>query len=261
MENIKEKRLVRLLDATLLYHCEEITLLDDTSLYDAMFKYLEEGELDRVFLCPKLKDASKEERKKALDIARKHSYLCFYEGNRNFWEDSAEGYKPGFFSEFIAEEILDNYNFLVELAHEKGETAVEELTNFVSEEMAIESSVVDYLRNTFNNDNLLKVVLDTTSREDSIYGDLTPKRKRILYRYPKEVLYTEYQEIDESDFMIIPKEELFNRISIEANDSTVLSMNKLSEIADYLGDEDFERTIRNVHLLNSEKKETGAKHR
>ena len=51
MENIKEKRLVRLLDATLLYHCEEITLLDDTSLYDAMFKYLEEGELDRVFLC------------------------------------------------------------------------------------------------------------------------------------------------------------------------------------------------------------------
>ncbi len=262
MEDIKEKRLGKLLDATLFRHCETINLIDEFSLCDAMFKYLTESDVDKFFLCPLLLNVSKQEREEVFKVARKYAYLCFYEGNSDYWEDSVMGYTPGVPAELIAEEILDNYNFIVELAYEKGEEAVAELTNFVSEEMATESSIVDYLRHIFNNDQALKVSLDTTSK-DNMYKDLSSKAKRVLYKHPRGVLYNEYQEVDEKDFMMLSKDQLFNKMFEVSGDTNILNMNTLEEVVDYLGDKYFESIIREIYLNNTNEdiENIGEKHR
>ena len=53
-KDIAEKRLGVLLDATLLRYCETINLVNITSVCDAMFNHLVEGDLDREFLSPEL---------------------------------------------------------------------------------------------------------------------------------------------------------------------------------------------------------------
>ncbi len=248
----------KLLDATILRYCETMNLSDDISLVDEMFNHLLAGDLDREFISPKLDEASPAERQRAFDIARKYSYLCFYEGNVDFWGDSAEGYNPSVPSELIARVVLSNYNFLIELAYEKGEEAVKELVNFSQSHMAEESAVVDYIRNTFGNDKVLMNTLSNTSKEDGMYKDLSSKRKTILYSYPKGILYVD----GEDEVLQTTPEYLFDKIS-EYSWHSMDGMETISEIADYLGDDLFENVIRDIHLkyLDSEKEEKIAFHR
>lgn len=246
-KDIAEKRLGVLLDATLLRYCETINLVNITSVCDAMFNHLVEGDLDREFLSPELAKVNIEARKKAFDIARKYSYLCFYEGNVDYWEDSVDGYNPGLFPELIAKQILDNYNFLVELAYEKGEEAVAELINMKQSDL-VESSIVDYARGTFTNDQALKAVLADNAKEDC-----STKVKAILYKYPKGVLYNEFDVEDTKDFIVIPKAELLVKIAEYALDDNIANMNNLTEIANYLGEDVFQSVIRDIHLASIEK--------
>ena len=250
-KNISEERLGVLLDATILRYCETINLIDYTSALDAMFKHLIEGDLNREFQSPKLDKVSSEERKKAFALAQKYSYLCFYDGKVDYWEDSIDGYHPGMFSELIAVQVLDNYNFLIELAQEKGEKAIEELINLGQSEQ-VTSSIVDYARNSFDNDQVLKAVLANTSREDSLYNDLKPNEKAILYKYAKGVLYEDYKSEDVEDFDMIPEALLINKISEYSYDDNINSMNNLRNIIDYLGENTFESIIRDIHLTYME---------
>lgn len=250
-KNITEERLGVLLDATILRYCETMNLVDITSVCDAMFSHLLEGDLDREFISPKLADAKKEEKAKAFSIARKYAYLCFYEGKENYWLESVDGYNSTFLDELIAEKVLDNYNFLVELAYEKGENAVKELIN-VGQNDIIKSSIVDYARNTFMNDKILKSVLSNDS-----YNDLSPKRKAVLYEYSEGVLYDKYNVEDTEDFVLIPEEQLLLKIAEYTADDKISKMKNLTEIIDYLGDEVFKSVIRDIHLeaLNDKEKE------
>ena len=240
-KNITKERLDILLDATLLQYCENINLVDITSVCDAMLKHLVEGDLDREFLSPKLTSVSSKEKEKAFTLARKYSYLCFYEGNVDYWEDSVDGYNPGILSELIVERILDNYNFLVELAYEKGESAVAELINFKDTDFSI-SSIVDTARNVFDNDQILKSVLANVA---DTYSDLNSKDKAILYNYPEGVLYTEYDVNDTKDFILIPREELQRKVSEYTLDNNITALN---EVIDYYGDSIFQNIIRDIHL-------------
>ena len=250
-DKFSKERAGKLLDATLLRYCETMNLIDDTSVCDSMFEHLLVGDLDREFICPKLEEATPEKKEKAFDIARKYAYLCFYEGNVDFWGDSVEGYNPSIPSELIARVILSNYNFLIELAYEKGEEAVSELVNFAQSYMASESSVVDYLRNTFDNDDILKEMLSITSKEEGMYKDLSSRMKVILYTYPSGVLYLD------NDGIVMPtsKEHLFSEIADITFDSSIKKSETLSDVAESLGDEFFANVIRDVHLkyLDSEK--------
>ena len=246
-EEINAKRVGVLLDTTLLQYCETIDLIDDTSVCDSMFRHLLRGDLDREFISPKLNKVSPKIREQAFSIARKYGYLCFYEGNVNYWEDSVDGYSPQFPSELIAEKILDNYNFLIELAYEKGEEALKELVNLASSEIAEENAVVDYLRNNFD-DQLLKNILSNTSK----FKDLSAKEKSILYLYPKGVLYLEYNEKDSKDYMMISEEQLVQIIADFTNDYSIRNMS-LKEVINYLGEDIFKSIIRDIHLSNNEK--------
>lgn len=239
-----KERTGKLLDATILNYCESMNVVDEATVCDVMFDHLLAGDLDNAFLSPKLADASSEDRERAFDIARKYGYLCFYEGNAHYWEDSVEGMNPIVPAELIADRILSNYNFLVELAYEKGEEAVQEITNFVGSEMAEESAVVDYLRNTFGNDKALKECLDATAKEP-LYKDLSSQRKSILYMYPQGVLYSEE---DYDDVMLVSKEQLFDELASEMFDNKINHMKNLNEVVDYLGDNYFASAIRNIYL-------------
>ena len=258
-KDVSKERLGVLLDATLLRYCETINLVDITSVCDAMFKHLVHGDLDREFSSPKLAKVNREEWEKAFQLARKYAYLCFYDGKVDCWEDSIDGYNPGMFSEIIAEQILDNYNFLVELAYEKGEKAIAELINFSNRDI-VESSTVDYARNVFKNDQALKAVLDNVSREDSIYKDLLPNDKAILYKYPKGVLYTEYDVEDTKDFVLVPESQLLEKIAEYAYDDNLNNFNNLKEIVDYLGEDAFESVIRDIHLEYSNNRDISKKY-
>lgn len=237
---ISGERLGVLLDTTILSYFETMSLVEDTAVFDEMFKHLLNGNLDSVFISPKLDNVPFEEREKAFDIARINAGLCFYKENPDYWTESVEGYNPNDPLELISEEVLDNYNFLVELAHEKGEDAVSELHIF--DDIDIDSSIIDYLRNVFDNDQVLKNTLDSTSKGDGIYKDLTPEEKRVLYTYPEGVLYSDEESISDM---------LLNRIADYCNDNDINKMNSISEVADYLGNDLYSRVIRDIHLDNS----------
>ena len=113
--------------------------------------------------------------------------------------------------------------------------------------METESSVVDYMRNTFANDKALMEVLDVTSKNKGIYEDLSPLRKKLLYSYPQGVLYKEYSSDDEN-FVLVSDNELLNQIAEYSSDNNVALMNNLSEVANYLDDYLFENVIRDIHL-------------
>ena len=250
-DKFSKERAGKLLDATLLRYCETMNLIDDTSVCDSMFEHLLAGDLDREIICPKLDEVTPKDKQEAFDIARRYGYLCFYDGNVDFWGDSVEGYNPSVPSELIARVILSNYNFLIELAYEKGEEAVSELVNFAPSYMSSGSSVVDYLRNTFGNDDILKEVLSITSKEEGMYRDTTPRIKTTLYTYPSGVLYLDNDGI----FMPTSKEHLFREIADLVFDSSIEKMETLSDVAESFGDGLFENVIRDVHLkyLDAEK--------
>ena len=149
--NISGERLGTLLDATILSYLETMSLVEDTAVFDEMFSHLLKGDLDSAFISPKLNQIPFKERENAFDIARRHAGVCFYKGNPEYWTESVLGYRPNDPLELISEQLLDDYNFLVELAHEKGEEAVSELDIFNGED--IECSIVDYLRDEFGNDD------------------------------------------------------------------------------------------------------------
>lgn len=241
--NISGERLGTLLDATILSYLETMSLVEDTAVFDEMFSHLLKGDLDSAFISPKLNQIPFKERENAFDIARRHAGVCFYKGNPEYWTESVLGYRPNDPLELISEQLLDDYNFLVELAHEKGEEAVSELDIFNGED--IESSIVDYLRDEFGNDEVLKNVLDLTSKGEKIYKGLTPEQKRVLYTYPKGVLFSEDEILDTSSDMLLSK------LSEYSYDDNVSRMNTIAEVANYLGNDLFNSVIRDIHLDNN----------
>ncbi len=188
-KNVKEatKRLEDLKQATLINYLDDINLDDDKSLYDEMMYHFVEGDLDDEFSSSVFVDMEIDDKKELQDLARKYISLCFYDGDVNNWSDSVEVIPKDY--ELVSLRLFDNYNFLLEIARDGGEKALQELEKFQSCEGYHENAVIDYLRNTFLSDAILRKIILDLSNKDSVYKVFTEEQRASLCRFPEGTLY------------------------------------------------------------------------
>ena len=205
--NISGERLGTLLDATILSYLETMSLVEDTAVFDEMFNHLLKGDLDSVFISPKLNQIPFKERENAFDIARRHAGVCFYKGNPEYWTESVLGYRPNDPLELISEHGT---------FYAWGETKPQTDNAYSWESYKWKG--------------------------EKIYKGLTPEQKRVLYTYPKGVLFSEDEILDPSSDMLLSK------LSEYSYDDNVSRMNTIAEVANYLGNDLFNSVIRDIHL-------------
>ena len=189
-ESVKEstKRLEEMKKTTLLKFLDEIDFDDEISLYDVMIEHFTNGELDDSFYSPVFKGLADTDKKKLTSLAHEYLPLCFYQGNYEYWLDSVEGLSINDF-DLIALKILDNYSFLLGIAKDGGKEALEQMRKFQDCDGYSDCSVVEYLRNTFASDEILRAVILEMSKEDSQYNVFTDEQKASLCSFPEGTLY------------------------------------------------------------------------
>ncbi len=241
---VSTNRLEKLKQATIVNYLSDIDLDNDLDLYDTMIHLFIEGKLDDAFTSPIFQDMDVHDRAKLQSLVRKYASLCFFGGNPNYWTDSIEGVSLMDF-DLICMKILDNYHFLLEVAKDGGEDTLRQLKKFQDTDLFSENVVIDYLRNTFDDDKLLKKVLIDMSKKDGNYRGLSDRQKAVLFLYPAGVLYKINQQDDKEEISIqYLKDEVVKRIS---SDSELSSMS-MEEIAGILGDSNFEEIISDIYL-------------
>lgn len=152
------------------------------SVCDEMISHLVAGELDEFLF------GTHENYKEVAAIAHKYQDLCFYDGDSDNWADSVEG--PFRMSdELMTMRIFDNFSFLMSISNILGEDTLKELRKLKDMEGYQDSSVIDYLRSTFGNDNLLINSLMTMYGKDSTFSIFTDNQKGCLLTYPEGTLY------------------------------------------------------------------------
>lgn len=190
-ERIKDsvKRIIKLKDEVILRYSENIDYDDELSLYDVMMEHFVKGDLDDVFLTDTTKDMSAIETKQLFDLVRPYVELCFAKGDVDYWLDSVENAMISDY-EFIAASIFDTFDYLLEVAKAGGKNVLEQLVALRECEFLRDEAVLQYLRNTFINDQTLKKVLVDMAAEDSYYKIFSNEQKGVLLNYPEGTLYS-----------------------------------------------------------------------
>lgn len=170
--------------ATIINYSEKINFNNDLEFYDTLIEHLLSGDFDSYFSS----DLEEEDKEKVLSNAHKYASLLFYNGDSGYWTDSIDGVYLNDL-DFVCMKILDNYNFLIDLAKSGGEEALKQLVPFQESNMARESAVIDYLRNTFKNDDLLENVIIEMAKKDGDYSKFNDLEKAILCTYPNDIVF------------------------------------------------------------------------
>ncbi len=189
--NVKEsvKRLEELKQATLLRYLNNINLENNSDLYNEIMVHFANGELDDYYSSPIIDDLSEEEKNDLYNLSHEFMSLCFYTGESEYWAKSIDCV-PWDDYELIALKIFDNYDFLLEITRDGKRETLEQMKIFQTKSGYTKTSVIDLLRNSFSNDQLLKTILIEMSKKDSLYNVFTDKQKAELCRFPEGTLYT-----------------------------------------------------------------------
>lgn len=226
------KRFEDLKNATILKYLDSVELDEESmDLCDKIIYYFCKGELDNEFYSSLLVNLSDEERKDIMKLVHEYIGLCFYDGNSEYWIDSVEGI-PLKDAQFICLKILDNVNFLVRLALSGGKSALEFLKIFSDKEYYSDSSVIEYLRNSFRYDDVLENIILEMSKEDSAYNVFDENQKAILCGSPQGVLFFE----DDSEVKYSNPSLLATRINniLDGEEDELYSFADFSEVINLL---------------------------
>jgi len=241
MSDICFRRLEELKQVVLLNYLDSINLDQPKEFYEVLVKKLFEGALDQHFHSESLIGIDFEESKEIFQLVRKYKNLCFYLGDFRYWADSIGGVYLNDL-DLVTMKLLDHYDFLLGLAKDGGEDALKQLMAFNDSFMSKEGSVVDYLRNRFDNDDLLKEVIFEMTREDGELYSLSDVQKRILCTYPEGTLY---HRVD-NYFERIPTSSLIQMVGKYLNVEKAFSFKELP-----LNDENFEDIIFHIYTNGS----------
>lgn len=239
MENksdIRIERLEKLKQATIVNFTDEIDYSNRLDLYDTLLSNVFKGSFDDDFLS---KYVSKDD-KDVFELARKYKSLCFFEGNQIYWIDSIEGASLADY-DLITIKLLDNYDFLLRIAKENGEDSLKQLIKLQQTDSFNDKVIIDYLRNSFINDDILVDTIKSMNSND--YKDFTDEQKAILCLYPEGILYG----VDKDNSIYnIPVDNLISKIKIallgEDNDNF-----HLGDALIHLNIDDFNDIIGNVY--------------
>lgn len=182
------RRLSDLKDQAIVMSLETMDCEDKLALYDSIFNLFAHGELDNQLESYAFDGMSEDDRVKLIRLVGDHRGLVFYKGLGEYWLDSLEGYAVSD-NEIITYSIFDNYDYLLDLGRRGGNRVLQQLEMFQNTGY-INSSVVEYLRRSNVNDELLTSILLDMAREDSLYNIFTDEQKCVLLGNPYGNLFT-----------------------------------------------------------------------
>lgn len=185
---ISTKRLEQLKQATIINYLAYIDLDNDLDLYDVMIHLFIDGKLDDAFYSPMFDNMEKRDKYDLLELGREYASLCFFGGNPSYWTDSIEGLSLKDY-DLICMRLLDNFNYMLEIARDGGVEALEQLKRFQNTKLFSDNIVIDYLRGIFDDDELLKQAIIDVSKKDGDYQGFSDIQKAIMFVYPDGVLY------------------------------------------------------------------------
>ena len=242
MEDIRSKRLEEI-KLKMIQRCvSEINLDSEYDKYDAMIYYtFSEGKFDDAFLSDNLKNLDKNERNDVINLARKYSYLCFYHGNFDNWEDSVEGVTKSNY-DLISIKLFDSFDYLIRLAKNGGEDVLKLLNKCRTNEEFNNSAVISKLRpgisdneNSRGYDDILETILIEMSKETGQYKDFTDTQKIILRNRLDGVIY---RKTEDKQYELIPVSELKKEILEEYGEDDNYSIKAIdSETFSYIIDD------------------------
>ena len=210
--NDQLKRLEKLEQDTIVQYFESIPFSNHkqnnlVSLYDSMIVHLLRGDLNNSFVSDSLVDLEEQEKRNLLELVRNYSYLVFYHGNSHCWMDSLEGVTLQDL-DLVCLRLLDNYDFLLEIARKGGESVLKQLSQFQKSIISKKGSVLEYLRNAFFDDKSLIKFLIEISKSDGLYANLSDNEKIKMFIYLRKELSDLSKNNEKSSFTDIENELL-----------------------------------------------------
>ena len=237
-------RLGKLKQGTIEKYLSSIDLDNKIDLYDIMIYRFLNRDLDDYFVSDVFNDLSEEDINKYNDIIHKYTSLCFFRKDPGSWTDSViEGTLSDL--DFVCMRIFDNIDFLYHILKNGEEECLSQLVKIQSQNINIEGSVIDFLRNVFIDDNSLIHILKEMSTKDGIYNDLTDKQKYILLNHPDGILY----QIKDGDVVFSSNQYLKYKIIdklFELEDASFYPT--LSSLLTVLDDQSFEDVLLDIYL-------------
>ncbi|MBQ9018869.1 MAG: hypothetical protein IJ097_00980 [Bacilli bacterium] len=221
MKKIYIEQLKNFKDAMIINHLAELDLDNSLEFYNSMLKEIFNGSFNDIFISDNLDDDNKYE---ILDLVQQYSSLCFYLGEFDNWTDSIEGVSLSDL-DLITIKLLDNYDFLIKIAKDGGETALKFLTLFQGTDLFQKGSIIAVLRNMFYNDDILEDIIIDMANVDGTYKDFSDKQKLVLCNYPEGVLY----EIKSNNVNKIDVNKLINRIGDDLKDFDITDFKEVIE--------------------------------
>lgn len=200
------ERVNKLKQYVILNYCKELDFNDEYSIYTSVLEHFSNGELDLLLELDSFNDLSLNAKNDLIKLVSSYNSLCFCKGKFENWLYSVEGRVLDKSVVFMT--IFDNYDFLVNLAKKGGKNVLELIESFDFSE--IETSPIDYLRNTFGEDeDVLKNILLEMAKDNSKYNIFDTKEKSYLLSHPQGTLF----EKENDEVRIVDPIDLNNNIN------------------------------------------------
>ena len=173
-------------DITILRYTRDIDYNND-SFNLILLEHLLNGDLDDVYTNSILDSLSLEDKNNVLFDARRFSHLIFVNGDYRRYDESIECPSTED-KDYLLIKILDNYDFLIRLIVFNKEIVLEIEKDKVNLGYAY-YSVIEKLRNNFNNDDILIESISKLIKEDKEHILFNDKNRVLLYTYPLGVMF------------------------------------------------------------------------
>ena len=160
---------------------------DDTSndlyLCDVMIEHLAKGDLNDVYESDILEGFKDEDKKKILDIVSSNCNICFVNNSSEYWLDSISYIEVNDYK-FAVKKILDNFEFLLKICIQCGESKLKLLTSLNDEKVHFSQSIVDSIRDNFESDEEVINLLNSNLPDNTI-------KNKIIKMVDNDIVYGE----------------------------------------------------------------------
>ena len=178
----------KLEDICIERYLDEINFkLDDDSsndlyLCDVMIEHLSKGDLNDVYESELLDSFKEEDKQYLLGIVSSNSDICFINNSSEYWLDSINYLEVNDYK-FAVKKILDNFEFLLKICIQCGEGKLKLLSSIKDENLHINQSIVDSIRENFETDDEIIGLLNSNLPDNII-------KKNILKAMDNDVIYS-----------------------------------------------------------------------
>lgn len=183
------KKIDNLIQSVIVNYSQDIDFNNEIELYDRLIYLLTNGILNKEFDSDYLSKLDIDEEKKIFNIVRDYVPICFKDKYLYNWRKSCQDVISTDYR-YICIRLIDNYDFLINLAVDGGENALRLLDNFSIYDVYRNYSVVEVLRNNYNSDDILKKIIIDMSSDNSKFNIFSLEQKALLCYYGPELLYS-----------------------------------------------------------------------